>query len=50
MIQVAQYQMILGTNLTLAVPAWGVLAGVLLLIPLIAWRMVRRVVLGAPRP
>jgi len=50
MIQVAQYQMILGTNLTLAVPAYGILAGVLLLIPLIAWRMVRRIVLGAPRP
>ena len=47
MIQAAQYQMILGTDLTLAVPAYGVLAGVLLLIPLVAWRMVRRLVLGA---
>jgi TRAP-type C4-dicarboxylate transport system permease small subunit len=50
MIQAAQYQMILGTNLTLAVPAYGVLAGVLLLIPLVAWRMVRRLVLGGVRP
>ncbi|WP_157505418.1 TRAP transporter small permease subunit [Geminicoccus roseus] len=47
MIQSAQYQMILGTNLTLSVPAYGVLAGILLLIPLIAWRMVRRFVAGA---
>jgi TRAP-type C4-dicarboxylate transport system permease small subunit len=50
MIQAAQYQMILGTNLTLAVPAYGILAGVLLLVPLIAWRIVRRLALWNVRP
>jgi TRAP-type C4-dicarboxylate transport system permease small subunit len=50
MIQTAQYQMILGTNLTLAVPAYGVLAGILLLVPLVAWRVVRRLVLRADQP
>jgi TRAP-type C4-dicarboxylate transport system permease small subunit len=49
MIQAAQYQMILGTNLTLAVPAYGVLCGILLLIPLVAWRVVRRFALRTGR-
>ena len=46
MLQTARYQIILGTDFSLAVPASGVLVGVVLLIPLIAWRSVRRLVTG----
>jgi len=41
MIQTAKMQIILGTSLTLDVPVYGMLAGFLLLVPLIAWRLIR---------
>ncbi|MBH0238489.1 TRAP transporter small permease subunit [Methylobrevis albus] len=47
MVQMAQYQIVLGTDFSLAVPATGVLVGVVLLIPLIAWRLVRRLAIQA---
>lgn len=41
MIQTASMQIILGTSLTLDVPVYGMLAGFVLLVPLIFWRLVR---------
>lgn len=47
MVQAAQYQIVLGTDLSLAVPASGILAGIALMLPLTIWRMLRRLVLGS---
>ncbi|MFC3075532.1 TRAP transporter small permease [Shinella pollutisoli] len=47
MVQAAQYQIVLGTDLSLAVPASGILVGIALMVPLTAWRIVRRIVLGS---
>lgn len=44
MIQAAQFQMILGTDFTLDVPAYALLVGFGLLVPLIGWRLVRTLV------
>ncbi|CAA0101017.1 Uncharacterised protein [Starkeya nomas] len=41
MIQTARMQIILGTDLTLDVPVFGMLAGFGLLVPLVFWRLVR---------
>ncbi len=49
MVEMADYQIILGTDFSLAVPATGVLVGFVLLVPLIAWRLIRRLAVAAGR-
>lgn len=49
MVQTAQYQMVLGTDLSLAVPASGILIGISLMLPLTLWRIVRRIAFGSPQ-
>lgn len=41
MVQTASMQIILGTSFTLDVPVYGMLAGFVLLVPLILWRLIR---------
>lgn len=50
MIQTASMQIILGTDLTLDVPVFGMLAGFVLLLPLIAWRLARALAGRPPMP
>lgn len=47
MVQSAQYQMVLGTSFSLAIPASGILLGIALMLPLTIWRMLRRIFLGS---
>lgn len=47
MVQSAQYQIILGTSFSLAIPASGILLGISLMLPLTIWRILRRIFLGS---
>lgn len=42
MVETARFQMILGTNFTLDVPAYALLISFALLVPLVLWRLIRR--------